>query len=124
MEKFFSAERIAKIKAANRGPGADRPKHEIVAEAKVGQPGKLTVPFVSKDPEQRLEEIERVLDSHTLDGLVMELLLNPEDAVAQPLPALRSDLIVVADRRDVPAGEFHIELTPASANATSRPQSL
>lgn len=113
MEKSVSGDRIAKLKAANRGPGADRPKHEIVADAKAGRPGKLTVPFVSGDKQERLAEIERVLDSHTLDGLYIKILLNPEDAVSQPLPAPRPDLIAVADRRDVPAGEFHIELTRA-----------
>jgi len=113
MEKNLSAERAAKLKAANRGPGADRPKHEIVADAKAGQPGKLTVPFVGSQPQQRLAEIERVLDSHTLDGLYIKLLLNPDDAVDQPLPAPRPDLIAVEQRRDVPAGEFHIELTRA-----------
>jgi hypothetical protein len=113
MEKFISGDRITKLKAANRGPGADRPKHDIVADAKAGQPGKLTVPFVSADKQRRLEEIQRVLDSHTLDGLYIKLLLNPQDASGQPLPEPRPDLIAVAERRDVPEGEFHIELTRA-----------
>jgi hypothetical protein len=111
MEKPISSDRAAKLSAANRGPGADRPKHEIVAEAKAGQPGKLTVPFISSDPTKRLEEIDRVLDSHTLDGLTITLLLNPEDAVEQLLPAPRTDLVAVEQRRDVPAGEFHLALT-------------
>jgi hypothetical protein len=113
MEKTVSAERIAKEKAANRGPSADRPKHDIVAEAKAGRPGKLTVPFVSSEKQERLEEIERVLDTHTLDGLYIKLLLNPEDAAGQSLPQARPDLIAVVERSDVPAGEFHIELTRA-----------
>jgi hypothetical protein len=113
MEKTVSADRIAKEKAANRGPGADRPKHEIVADAKAGRPGKLTVPFVSSDKQERLQEIERVLDSHTLDGLVLKLLLNPEDATGQSLPGPRPDLIAADARSDVPRGEFHIELTRA-----------
>src|SRR5688500_3454169 len=114
MEKTVSADRMAKLKAANRGPDAQRPKHEIVADAKAGRPGKLTVPFVSGDKRARLEEIERVLDSHTLDGLYIKILLHPDDAADQPLPQSRPDLIAVAERRDVPAGEFHIELTAAS----------
>ena len=113
MEKTASGERVAKLKAADRGPGADRPKHEIVADAKAGRPGKLTVPFVSGDKQTRLQEIARVLDSQTLDGLYIKILLNPEDAAGQPLPEPRPDLIAVAERSDVPAGEFHIELTRA-----------
>jgi hypothetical protein len=113
MEKSTSSDRITKLKAANRGPDADRPKHEIVADAKAGKPGKLTVPFVSADKQTRLEEIQRVLDSHTLDGLYLKILLNPADATDQPLPEPRPDLLAVVDRRDVPAGEFHIELTRA-----------
>jgi len=112
MERTAS-DRAAKLKAANRGPGANRPKHEIVADAKTGHPGKLTVPFVSTDRNKRLEEIDRVLDSHTLLGLTITLVLNPEDAVEQPLPAPRPDLIAVEQRWDVPAGEFHLALTQA-----------
>jgi hypothetical protein len=114
MEKIVSGERAAKVEAANRGPGADRPKHEIVADAKAGRPGKLTVPFVSADRQERLREIERVLDSHTLDGLYIKILLNPDDASGQPLPGARPDMISVVERSDVPAGEFHIELTRAA----------
>jgi hypothetical protein len=113
MEKTVSGDRVAKEKAANRGPDADRPKHEIVADAKAGRPGKLTVPFVSGDKQERLHEIERVLDTHTLDGLLLKILLNPDDGAGQPLPQARPDLIAVVKRSDVPAGEFHIELTPA-----------
>jgi len=113
MEKSVSRDHIAKMQAANRGPGADRPKHEIVADAKAGRPGKLTVPFVSKDPLMRLGEIERVLDSQTLEGLYIKLLLNAEDAANLPLPDPRPDFITLAERSDVPAGEFHIELTRA-----------
>jgi hypothetical protein len=113
MEKTVSGARIAKQKAANRGPGSDRPKHDIVADAKAGQPGKLTVPFVSSDKQSRLEEIKRVLDSQALDGLFIKILLNPVDAAGQPLPEPRPDLIALNERSDVPAGEFHIELTRA-----------
>lgn len=113
MEKTVSGDRITKLKAANRGPGADRPKHEIIADAKAGRPGKLTVPFVSRDPLLRLAEIERVLDSQALDGLYIKLLLNAEDAENLPLPEPRPDFIAVAERSDVPVGEFHIELTRA-----------
>ena len=113
MEKTESGDRIAKLKAANRGPEADRPKHEIVADAKAGRPGKLTVPFVAADPKTRAQEIERVLDSHTLDGLHLKILLNPADAAHLALPDPRPDLIAVVERSDVPAGEFHVELTPA-----------
>src|SRR3954462_5433140 len=108
MEKTVSGNRIAKEKAANRGPDADRPKHEIVADAKGGRPGKLTVPFVSSDKQERLQEIERVLDTHTLDGLTLKLLLNPDDGVGQPLPDARPDLAGIVRRSDVPAGEFHV----------------
>src|SRR3954463_16090801 len=113
MEKNASGDRIAKEKTANRGPDADRPKHEIVADAQAGRPGKLTVPFVSSDKQERLQEIERVLDTHTLDGLTLKLLLNPDDGAGQPLPQARPDLIAVVKRSDVPAGEFHVELTRA-----------
>ena len=113
MEKTVGGDRISKLMAANRGPRADRPKHEIVADAKAGRPGKLTVPFVSRDPLLRLAEIERVLDSQTLDGLYIKLLLNADDAAGLPLPEPRPDFIAVAERSDVPAGEFHIELTRA-----------
>src|SRR5690349_947589 len=113
MEKTVGGDRISKLMAANRGPRADRPKHEIVADAKAGRPGKLKVPFVSRDPLMRLAEIERVLDSHTLDGLTIKLLLNAEDAAGLTLPGPRPAFTVVTERSEVPAGEFHIELTRA-----------
>jgi hypothetical protein len=113
MQKTVSGDRSAKVKAANRGPGADRPKHDIVADAKAGRPGKLTVPFVSRNPLLRLAEIERVLDSQTLHGLYIKLLLHPDDAAGLPLPERRPDFIAVAERSDVPRGEFHVELTLA-----------
>ena len=53
MEKTVGGDRITKLMAANRGPRADRPKHEIVADAKAGRPGKLTVPFVSRAVKSR-----------------------------------------------------------------------
>ena len=36
MEKTVGGDRISKLMEANRGPRADRPKHEIVADAKAG----------------------------------------------------------------------------------------
>jgi hypothetical protein len=111
MAKSTSTERAAKETAANRDDA--RPKHEIISDARAGQPGKLTVPYTSADPEERRAEIDREIESHTLAGLSIKVLLNPQDALAQPLPAPRSGLLAVEPNREVPPGEFHLELAPA-----------
>ena len=70
------------------------------------------MPFVSTDPDERLSEIVRVLDSTPLDGLGVKILLNAIDLQGQPTPAERPDLIGIEASSEVPAGEFHLLLKP------------
>jgi hypothetical protein len=90
----------------------ERPRHEIFDDAQAGKPGRLAVPFVAMDREERLKELVRVLDSYPLEGLRAKILMNAADFQNQPTPAERPDLIGVEASDEVPAGEFHLLLKP------------
>jgi hypothetical protein len=93
-----------------------QPRHQLIDDARAGKSRFLMVPFVSVDPLERLEEIDRVLASDTLAGLQMSILLNHADMDGLPTPEPRPNLLGVQAASDVPAGEFHLRLTlPAEA---------
>lgn len=106
------------LNGGQENEAADRPKHEIVDEAKDGKPGRLTVPFLTTDPEERLSEMVRVLDSAPLGGLRVKILLNVRDFNGQPTPEERSDLIGVEVSDEVVEGEFHLLLKPIQGAGT------
>jgi hypothetical protein len=102
----------ALLTGGQEAKAAERPRHEIVDDARDGKPGRLTVPFVATAPEERLSEMVRVLDSAPLDGLRAKILMNARDFDGQPTPEERPDLIGVEVANEVAEGEFHLLLKP------------
>jgi hypothetical protein len=95
------------------GGVGDRPRHEIVEDAQAGRPGRLVVPFVPDDPDDRCQALIRVPESYPLDGLQALVLLNEDEIERQPLPGARPDLRGVQTSADVAPGEFHMVLDSA-----------